>query len=140
MSSFGVSMRINLKLYSGSTHTITPRQFVDDLKVLDLGGVGSKAIPNGLPSSRGGGPRSFQEYYDEKYFVKVPPPPQRPTPAAQQPPRGGGLRDRLAKPSPAPSYTGSTSTSSSIGGGAPVPEYKGGEKEKKKKKFGLFRS
>lgn len=126
-------------LYLGSTHTITPRGFIDDLKVLDLSGVGSRAIPNGLPSSRGGGPRSFQEYYDEKYLVKVPPPSQRPALVAQQPSKGSGLRDRLTKPSPAPSYTGSISTSSSIGGGVPVPEYKGGEKEKKKK-FGLFRS
>lgn len=115
---------------SGSTHDITPRQFVDDLKVVELGGVGSKALPNGLPSSRGG-QRSFQEYYDDKYFMKVQPPPQRPPPTAQQAPRD--QRNRMAKPSPAPSYSGSTySTSSSI------PDGKDKEKEKKKK-FGLLR-
>lgn len=32
----------------GSTHVTTPRQFIDDLRVLELGGVGSRSIPNGI--------------------------------------------------------------------------------------------
>lgn len=63
----------------GSTHTITPRGFIDDLKVLDLGGVGSKAIPNGLRDMRGE-TKSPQALYDEKYFVKEALPPQQQSP------------------------------------------------------------
>ena len=62
----------------GSTHNITPRNFVDDLKVLELSGVGSRSVPNGL--SLAGAHTSYQEYYDEKYFTPDPPPPQRAAP------------------------------------------------------------
>ena len=56
----------------GSTHTLTPRQFVDDLKVLELAGVGSRDIPNGLRDPKEE-ERPLQEYYDEKYFCKEAP-------------------------------------------------------------------
>lgn len=108
---------------SGSTHTFTPRQFVDDLKVVDLGGVGSKALPNGLQPSRGG-KRPFQEFYDEKYFTRDAPPPQKPAPSLP-PPQD---RSKLTRPSPAPSFAGS---SHSVAGSAT----EGKEKEKKKKRF-----
>lgn len=119
-----------LKLVSaGSTHTTTPRQFIDDLKVLELGGVGSKAIPNGLRDPRGG-QRPYQEYYDEKYSTEDAPPPRRPAPA----PAPQEDRSRLLRPSAppaAPSYSGSSmSTTSNMSAGA---------KEEKKKKKGLFR-
>ncbi|KAJ4473586.1 hypothetical protein J3R30DRAFT_3684648 [Lentinula aciculospora] len=55
---------LNKDIYIGLTHVITPRYFVDDLKVLELGGVGSQAIPNGLAESRG--QRPYQEYYDDE--------------------------------------------------------------------------
>ena len=43
-----------IPLSIGSTHTLTPREFVDDLKVLELGGVGSRAAPNGLHFEKAG--------------------------------------------------------------------------------------
>lgn len=69
-----------MRLLIGSTHNFTPRRFLDDLKVLELQGVGSHAIPNGLRSIEGG-PREFQSFYDEKYFTPDAPPPQRPSTA-----------------------------------------------------------
>jgi len=96
---------------------------VDDLKVLDLGGAGSAALPNGLRDMRGE-PKTFQDLYDEKYFVKDPPPPQRAPPPKTIPARV----EKFApiQPSPTNSYQ---STSSSV---AP-------SKDEKKKKRGLFR-
>ena len=108
----------------GSSHTITPRDFVDDLKVLELGGVGSKALPNGIGEGRG--QRPFQEFYDEIYFTRDAPKPQ---PAASPAPQTRAQPGRSARPSPIPSYASGTSvmtTSSTTG-----------EKEKKKKR-GLF--
>ncbi|KAF7970947.1 hypothetical protein HWV62_22523 [Athelia sp. TMB] len=123
---YELSSLLSKEIIIGSTHTITPRQFVDDLKVLDLGGVGSKAVPNGLPSVRG--PRPFQEYYDEKFFTRDAPPPARPAPPAAQPRHDG---HHLLRPSPQSSFTGSTnSVASSMTGGK--------EKEKKKNKFFRF--
>jgi syntaxin-binding protein 1 len=108
-------------LPTGSTHTITPRQFIDDLKVLDLGGVGSKTIPNGLQERRGD--RSFQEYYDEKYFTAdVPPPKPAPTP--------------LATPSSKSSKSGVSPTNSFA---PPLSPAIPSAKDEKKKKKGLFR-
>ena len=115
--------------YLGSTHTLTPKHFVDDLKVLDLGGVGSRALPNGLKEAGSGVPRSFQEYYDERYFTQDAP---RPTRQAAPVPVGNsrlGAQDTLkpSKISPTNSYQGSThSITPSV-------------KEDKKKKKGLFR-
>ena len=101
-----------LTLNSGSTHTITPRRFIDDLKVLDLGGAGSKALPNGLRDMRGE-PKSSQDLYDEKYFVKEATPPQ---------PLATPQKSGFLGPSPTHSYSSSTVTPS-------VKE------EKKKKKW-----
>ncbi|KAH8075867.1 Sec1-like protein [Cristinia sonorae] len=63
-----VGKKAGKDVYIGSTHAVTPRQFVDDLKVLELNGVGSRALPNGvgLGSQRRKTP---QEYYDQKYFI-----------------------------------------------------------------------
>lgn len=97
----------------GSTHTITPRKFIDDLKVLDLGGAGSKALPNGLRDMRGE-PKSPQELYDEKYFVKEAPLPQ------QAPLQKPGL---LGPPKPSPTSSYSSSMTPSV------------KEEKKKKKW-----
>jgi syntaxin-binding protein 1 len=98
------------------------------MKVLDLGGVGSKAIPNGLRDPRE--KRSYQEYYDEKYFLKdAPPPPPPPV----QPVRED--RTKLIprmQASPAPSRGGSTLSVNSVGTA-------GKEEKEKKKKKGLFR-
>ncbi|KAF8202229.1 Sec1-like snare protein [Pholiota molesta] len=87
---YQLSNSLQKDIYIGSTHVITPKGFIDDLKVLDLGGAGSKAIPNGLRDMRGE-PKSAQELYDEKYYVKDAPPPQR------QPPPSKNLAPRSDK-------------------------------------------
>ncbi|KAJ7509807.1 Sec1-like protein [Mycena galericulata] len=121
---YQLSASLNKDIYIGSTHTITPRNFIDDLQVLELGGMGSKAIPNGLREPRAGG-RSFQEFYDERYYTRDAPPPARPAPAASlAAPRQE--RRPAARPSPAESYASNTSMTPSA-------------QEEKKKKKGLFR-
>ncbi|KAF5383619.1 hypothetical protein D9615_003550 [Tricholomella constricta] len=121
---YQLSAALNKDIYIGSTHTITPRHFADDLKALELGGVGSKALPNGLQERQG--QRSFQEYYDEKYYTKDPPPPPRAAPASLPVPR-----DRHA-----PKISPTNSFASSVHSTTPTPSMK---EEKKKKKGGLFR-
>jgi syntaxin-binding protein 1 len=117
------STETNADVTTGSTHTFTPRQFIDDLKVLDLGGVGSKAIPGGTEKSRVF--KSFQDYYDDKYFIRAPQP-QRPALNALPPPHEE--RGKPPRPSPGPSFAGSTASMSSS-----VKEAK-----KKKNKFFPF--
>ncbi|KAJ7464621.1 Sec1-like snare protein [Mycena latifolia] len=118
---YQLSSSLNKDIYIGSTHTITPRQFINDLQVLELGGMGSKAIPNGLREGRGS--RGFQEFYDERYFTRDAPPPARPAPA---PAPARQERRPAARPSPAESYASNTSMTPSAA-------------EEKKKKKGLFR-
>lgn len=117
---YQLSSALNKDIFIGSTHVCTPRQMVDDLKVLDLGGAGSKAIPNGLRDRREGR-RPYQDYYDEKYFTKeaAPRPSQSslPTPAAH----------KIVSPSPTSSFQGS------------INSLTPSAKEDKKKKKGLFR-
>ncbi|KAG5647489.1 hypothetical protein DXG03_009425 [Asterophora parasitica] len=119
---YQLSSALNMDVYIGSTHTITPRHFIDDLKALDLGGVGSRALPNGLQDRPAHA--SFQEYYDEKYYTKDAPP--RAPPASLPVPR-----DRHA-----PKISPTNSFASSVHSTAPTPSVK---EEKKKKKGGLFR-
>ncbi|TFK39881.1 Sec1-like snare protein [Crucibulum laeve] len=119
---YQLSNSLNREIYIGSTHTLTPRQFIDDLKVLDLGGVGSRAIPNGLRELTGG-QRSYQEYYDEKYFTKDAAPPQKPPPNLSVPKD----EKKAIKLSPTNSFSGSVNSM--------TPS----TKEEKKKKKGLFR-
>ncbi|KAF7770373.1 hypothetical protein Agabi119p4_6347 [Agaricus bisporus var. burnettii] len=126
---YQLSTSLNKDIFIGSTHTITPKDFVDDLKVLDLNGVGSKAVPKGLREMRDG-QRSYQEYFDEKYFIQDAPPPQ---PQVLSPPQSSSgflsvsrhTSPKVNQPSPTQSF------SSILSDAAP-------EKEKKKKK-GLFR-
>ncbi|KAF8659882.1 hypothetical protein AX16_001766 [Volvariella volvacea WC 439] len=122
---YQLSTSLNKEIIIGSTHNITPRQFVDDLKVLDLGGVGSKAMPNGLREPQGR--RDPQAYYDEKYFTKDAPPPARPQPSTLNVPKDS----RKPIPvSPTNSYQGSISSGE--------PPYRESEKKEKKRR-GLFR-
>ncbi|KZT07255.1 Sec1-like protein [Laetiporus sulphureus 93-53] len=119
-----LSKSLNRDIIVGSTHAVTPAQFVDDLKVLELEGIGSRALPNGLSESKG--QRPLQDFYDEKYFTRDAPPPQRaPEPVAKTRSEHG----RLHKPS-INSVAGSIASSHSTGGKS--------EKEEKKKKRGLF--
>jgi syntaxin-binding protein 1 len=92
------------------------------LKVLELGGTGSRAIPNGLREGRVE-KRSYQEYYDERYFTKDAPPP-RPAPTTLPPPHDHKKQIRV---SPSNSFASSVNSVTS------------GKEEKKKKKGGLFR-
>lgn len=92
---------------------------MDDMKSLELEGVGSRTVPNGL---RSGSRPSFQEFYDEKYFTKDQAP-SRPQPQQQQPPSKGSGRNFLTKSAMPPQM----SSSYSNGNGA--------EEKKKKKRF-----
>ncbi|KAF8630461.1 hypothetical protein AX15_002910 [Amanita polypyramis BW_CC] len=112
-----LSTALNKDVYIGSTHTVTPRQFIDDLKVLELSGVGSRATPNGLREAREE-ERPLQEYYDEKYFCKDPPT----APVAPPISVAASKSDSSANPSVSSLY--------SIAAAA---------EEKKKKKKGFFR-
>lgn len=114
----------------GSTHVTTPRQFIDDLRVLELGGVGSRSIPNGI------GPlldkkRSPQEFYDQRYYSRDPPAraalPTQPAPST---------KGRPIRPSPVPSQA--PSQSSQISHTQSQGSSYGEEKEKKKKRFFHF--
>ncbi|KAH7890774.1 Sec1-like protein [Phlebopus sp. FC_14] len=128
---YTLSRTLNKDIYIGSTHTITPRHFVDDLKVLELGGVGSRAVPNGISVSNAH--RSYQEYYDEKYFTPDPSPPQRPALTVQNAKDTKGSGGKLTKPSPSSPYAASSTSVNSSGTGTP-----GEKEEKKKKKKGFF--
>ncbi|KAF5361824.1 hypothetical protein D9756_002266 [Leucocoprinus leucothites] len=116
---YQLSASLNKDIFIGSTHSITPKQFVDDLKVLELAGVGSKAIPNGLRDAREG-QRPYQEYYDDRYYSQDAPPPPR-----QQPSNLSAPKQKIIQPSPTQSFSSFLSEASQ-------------EKEKKKKR-GLFR-
>ncbi|KIJ55031.1 hypothetical protein M422DRAFT_64178 [Sphaerobolus stellatus SS14] len=125
---YQLSESLKKDIFIGSTHQLNPEQFIDDLKTLELGGVGSAAIPNGLRDTAGE-QRPFQSYYDQKYYIKDPPPPSLPTPA----------------PSIASSKLSKFSGSSKSGAGAPpspaVSNLSLGNESigKEKKKKGLFR-
>ncbi|KAJ2914649.1 hypothetical protein MD484_g5748, partial [Candolleomyces efflorescens] len=120
---YQLSSSLNKDIFIGSTHVTTPRGIVDDLKVLDLAGAGSKAIPNGLRDVKGG-QRPWQAWYDEKYYTQdaAPPPPR-------QQPSGGRpqVPSKIIQPSPTPSYQSQSNYS--------MPQH---EVKEKKKKRGLF--
>ena len=116
---------------TGSTHTITPADFVDDLKVLELGGVGSRALPNGL-SETSAPMRSAQEVYDQKYFTRDAPPPPRAAPAPSPAP-GSGRRGGTGVPAPPPLTAGANVSSGSNYSNS------GTYTEEKKKKRGFLR-
>ncbi|KAF9525353.1 Sec1-like snare protein [Crepidotus variabilis] len=119
---YQISSPLQKDIFIGSTHIVTPKGFIDDLKVLELGGAGSKAVPNGLRDMRGE-PKSFQDLYDTKYYVRDAPP------AIRQPPPSQPIRQErppAVQPSPTNSYHGSsTSVTPSV-------------KDEKKKKRNLF--
>ncbi|KAG8894659.1 vacuolar sorting protein VPS33/slp1, partial [Tulasnella sp. 417] len=114
----------NKEIYIGSSHIITPVEFMDDLKQLAHQGMGSKALPNGLQYQE----RSYQEAYEQKWWTRDPPPRPRPQPRPQpgpQQPRPGSAA--LAAPAASPSSSSLSAHSSHSYDGR-------GEKEKKKKR------
>ncbi|KAJ7070093.1 Sec1-like snare protein [Mycena amicta] len=131
---YQLSTSLNRDVFIGSTHTITPREFISDLQVLEFGGQGSKAVPNGVREGRPG--RAFQEYYDERYYTRDAPPPARPMPAASGPAAGrAGGRNVRPGASPAPASVPKAppmAATDSYGSTASA-------QEEKKKKKGLFR-
>jgi len=120
-----LSSQLGKDVIIGSTHALTPRQFVDDLKVLDLSGTGSRAVPNGLRELQR--PRPYQSFYDERYFTRdAPPPPQQ-----RPPPMGKSVSARnAARTTPEPSLSGSTLSVNSY----TPPSSNGKEKAAKEKK------
>lgn len=104
---------------------LSPRSFIDDLKVLDLSGVGSRAIPNGLRELRT--QRPYQAFYDERYFTRdaAPPPQQQQQPKA--PPLGKSMSARSVG-----------SSVSAANSSAPSPT-NGKDKPGKEKKKGFLR-
>ncbi|KAI0251793.1 Sec1-like protein [Lactifluus subvellereus] len=123
-----LSSQLGKDIFIGSTHTLTPRQFADDLKVLDLSGVGSRAAPNGLRELRGA--RPYQAFYDERYFTRdaAPPQPQR-APALGK----STSAHSVGRPNPESSLTGSTL--SSYAPGSTNGREKGGKDKERKKRF-----
>ena len=94
---------------------------MEDMRSLELAGVGSRAVPNGLRS--GPGQRSFQEFYDEKYFTMDQAPAKPPPQPLGQPSNKGSGRNLFTRPNLAPQMSASSSHSS------------GTEGVKKKKRF-----
>ena len=111
----------------GSTHTLTPRQFIDDLKVLDLSGVGSRALPNGLREMNAA--RPYQAFYDERYFTRDAPPPQQ-----QQRPKAPPMGKSLSARSVGRLGADLSLTSSNLSVNSYTPSSTNGGKEKEKKR------
>ncbi|KAF7299290.1 hypothetical protein MIND_00877900 [Mycena indigotica] len=128
---YQLSATLNRDVFIGSTHTLTPRDFISDLQVLEFGGQGSKALPNGVKEGRPG--QAFQEYYDERYYTRDAPPPARPTAAS-----AGGRN--IAPPGRNVRPAGATPPAQSFAKPPPMAATESyGSTEEKKKKKGLFR-
>ncbi|KAH9000092.1 Sec1-like protein [Lactarius akahatsu] len=126
-----LSSQLGKDVIIGSTHALTPRQFVDDLKVLDLSGTGSRAVPNGLRELQG--PRPYQAFYDERYFTRDAPPPQQ----QRAPPMGkSASASNVGRRTPEPSLSGSTLSVNSYTPPASNGKEKAG-KEKKRRFLGF---
>ncbi|KZT51928.1 Sec1-like protein [Calocera cornea HHB12733] len=118
---YEVSSALGKDVFIGSDHVFSPERFVDDMKVLEIGGKGSAAIPQGLQlqPTPAGHQRSYQTSYDRRYWTPDPPAPARPTPSTLA---VAGARGRVSSsttipsrgvtpepsvPSPVPSHTSS---------------------------------
>ncbi|CAE6413168.1 unnamed protein product [Rhizoctonia solani] len=133
-TAYTMSTLQNKEIFVGSTHPTNPTRFVSDLRAISMEGVGSVAIPDGLPKP-GDRQIPYQEYYDRRYFIQDAPPPPKPQPApapahAHSPAHGHSqMHPSRIEPPRGPTHQAS---SSSLGSN-------GGEKLKKeKRKRGLF--
>ncbi|KAG8733511.1 vacuolar sorting protein VPS33/slp1 [Ceratobasidium sp. 423] len=133
-TAYTMSTLQNKEVFVGSTHPMNPTRFVSDLRAISMDGVGSAAIPDGLPkpSDR---QIPYQEYYDHRYFIQDAPPPPKPQPApapaqSHSPAHGHSqVHSSRIEPPRGPTHQASSSSLGSTGG----------EKLKKeKKKRGLF--
>jgi len=131
-----LSSQLGKDIIIGSTHTLTPRQFIDDLKVLDLSGVGSRALPNGLREMRAA--RPYQEFYDERYFTRDAPPPQQQQQQQPQkhraPPLGKSVSARSVGRS-AGADLSLTSSHLSVNSAYSPSSTNGGKEKEKKRRF-----
>ncbi|KAH9975721.1 ras opposite [Lactifluus volemus] len=127
-----LSNQLGKDIYVGSTHALTPRQFVDDLKVLEINGVGSHAAPNGLRDFRG--PRPYQAFYDERYFTRDAPLPRQ---QQQQTQRAPPLTKSTSSRS-VPGASATASTTSVNSSYAPTNGKEKGGKDDKKRRFLRF--
>ncbi|KAG9032897.1 vacuolar sorting protein VPS33/slp1 [Serendipita sp. 407] len=125
---------INENDSKGSTHTLIPEEFIEDLKTLDGGaGQSSKSASSSLPEDRSAQTRPFQVYYDQRYYTKdEPPPPPKPTPNLAPPSN--------ANSSSRPSVSSANSGTSMGRSNSPAPGFGSGaasetdKKDKAKKK------
>jgi len=138
---YEVGAQMKRDVYIGSTHSITPEGFIDDLKVLEIEGIGSATLPNGIPNVTSS---EYQDFYDKKYFTPDPPPPKQPTPSTggsgsgknRPPPLTGSTKNGGLVPPSLPSPVNSVSSGKS---GILHKEKKHKDKEKEKdKKKGFF--
>ncbi|KAF8309294.1 Sec1-like protein [Clavulina sp. PMI_390] len=140
-TAYQVGAKLARDVYIGSTHAITPERFIEDMKSLEIEGVGSMALPQGLPMS---GPANghFQDYYDKRYYTPDAPAPPPPPPSSGggggsgrggEQGMGGGRMDNNMGRRPGPGTGGG-------GGMSPMPSSSSvptKEKEKKKRFLGF---
>lgn len=117
---------------------MTPRQFIDDLKVLECSGVGSRSVPNGLRELRA--TRPYQAFYDERYFTRDAPRPQQQQQQQQQTRRAPVLGKSVSarsvpRPGPDSPLTGSSVSVNSYSPSPSNGKDKSGKDKEKKKRF-----
>lgn len=102
--------------------------------MLDLSGVGSRALPNGLREMQAA--RPYQAFYDERYFTRDAPPPQ---PQQQQQQHQKHKAPAMVKSVSARSVgrSGADLSSVSSNNSSYSPTNGGKEKEKKKRFLGF---
>ncbi|CEL61750.1 Protein transport protein sec1 OS=Schizosaccharomyces pombe (strain 972 / ATCC 24843) GN=sec1 PE=3 SV=1 [Rhizoctonia solani AG-1 IB] len=136
-TAYTMSALQNKEVFVGSTHPMNPARFISDLRAISMDGVGSAALPDGLPKPTDR-QIPYQEYYDHRYFIKDAPPPPKPQPAPAQmqthsPAHGHSqLQSARLDPPRGPTHQASSSSLGSGGGGEKL------KKDKEKKKRGLF--
>jgi syntaxin-binding protein 1 len=121
-------------MFSGSTHVWYPDWFIEDLKTLEKGGLGSATLPKGVASTGPPDPIHPQRYYDQKYWTKdaPPPPPPQTVPAAVA--SNGGLAPPGGAQRPSQNLTPQPSAVSVSSARTSVASDSGSQKEKGRKR------